>query len=82
MIALFKGKYKLEDYKFLDEILDRVLIQRCMCDSMCSTCDKPKVCKDLHRLHNYVCKVIDEEKICQIDNFFLTNNVLSVIIIM
>ena len=62
MIALFKGKYKLEDYKFLDEILERVLIHRCMCDSMCSTCEKTKACKDLHRLHNYVCKVIDEEK--------------------
>lgn len=58
MIALFKGKYKLEDYKYLNE----VLTHRCMCDSMCSTCDKTIACKDLHRLHHYVLNAIDEEK--------------------
>lgn len=62
MIALFKGKYKLEDYKYLDEILDEVLIHHCICDSMCSTCDKTIACKDLHRLHLYVRNAIDEEK--------------------
>lgn len=58
MIALFKGKYKLEDYKYLNE----VLTHHCMCDSMCSTCDKTIACKDLHRLHLYVRNAIDEEK--------------------
>ena len=62
MIALYKGKYKLEDYKYLDEILDEVLIHRCMCDSLCSTCVKTTACKDLHRLHNYIHKAIDVEK--------------------
>lgn len=62
MIALYKSRYKLEDYKYLDEILDEVLIQHCMCDSLCSTCDKTRSCKDLHRLHAYIHNVIDEEK--------------------
>ena len=62
MIALFKGKYKLEDYKYLDEILDEVLTNHSMCDSMCSACDKTKACKDLHSLHAYINKAIDEEK--------------------
>ena len=62
MIALFKGKYKLEDYKYLNEILDEVLIHHCMCDSICSTWDKTIACKDLHRLHLYVHNAIDEEK--------------------
>lgn len=62
MIALFKGKYKLEDYIFLSEILDKVLINRCMCDGLCGSCDKIKACKDLHRLHGYVHKAIEEEK--------------------
>ncbi len=62
MIALFKGKYKLEDYKYLDEILVEVLIHRSMCNSKCVECDKTIACKDLHRLHAYVHKVIEEEK--------------------
>ena len=62
MIALFRGKYKLEDYKYLDEILCEVLIHHCMCDSMCSTCNKTIACKDLHHLHLYVLNAIDEEK--------------------
>lgn len=62
MIALFKGKYKLDDYIFLSEILDEVLIHRCMCDGLCGSCDKSLACKDLHRLHAYVHKAIEEEK--------------------
>lgn len=62
MITLFKGKYKLEDYKYLDEILDEVLIHHYICDRMCSICDKTLACKDLHRLHLYVRNAIDEEK--------------------
>lgn len=62
MIALFKGKYKLEDYEFLNEILDAVLFELRMCNGLCGTCDKTKACKDLHRLHDYVHKAIEEEK--------------------
>lgn len=62
MIALFKGKYKLQDYEYINEILDRVLTHRALCDSVCSTCDKITACKDLHRLHAYVHKAIEEEK--------------------
>lgn len=63
MIALFRqGKYKFGDYKYLDEILDEVLIHHCMCDSKCNVCNKITACKDLHRLHNYVHKLIREEK--------------------
>ena len=62
MISLFKGKYKLEDYKYLDEILDEVLTYYCMCDGVCSICAKTEACKDLHRLHLYVRNAIEEEK--------------------
>lgn len=62
MIALFKGKYKFYDYRYLDEILDEVLIHHCMCDSKCDVCNKTTACKDLHRLHAYIHNVIDEEK--------------------
>lgn len=62
MIALFKGKYKLQDYEYIHEILDKVLTHHTLCDSVCSACDKIIACKDLHRLHNYVRKAIDEEK--------------------
>lgn len=62
MIALFRGKYKLEDYEFLSEILDEVLIRGRMCDGLCGTCDKTRVCKDLHRLRGYAYKAIEEEK--------------------
>ena len=62
MIALFKGKYKHEDYKYLDAILDEVLIHHCMCNSKCGECKKIRACKDLHRLHAYIHNVIDEEK--------------------
>lgn len=62
MIALFRGKYKLQDYEYLKQILDKVLIHHTMCDSVCSACDKITACEDLYRLRNYVHKVIAEEK--------------------
>ena len=62
MIVLFRGKYKLQDYEYLREILDEVLTHHTLCDSVCSACDKITACKDLYRLRTYVCKVIEEEK--------------------
>ena len=62
MIVLFRGKYKLQDYEYLREILDKVLTHHTLCDSVCTACDNTTACKDLYRLRAYVCKVIEEEK--------------------
>lgn len=62
MITLFKGKYKLEDFEYLDEILDEILLHHCMRNTLCGECSKFLACKDLHRLHAYIHKAIEEEK--------------------
>lgn len=62
MIVLFRGKYKRQDFEYLEEVLSTILYNIVTCNYNCYECEKRLACKDLHRLHEYICEVLKNEK--------------------
>ena len=62
MIVLLRGKYKRQDFEYLEGILDTVLNNTQLCNHVCFNCENRLACKDLHCLHKYICEVLKNEK--------------------
>lgn len=61
MITLFRGQYTKDDYEYLHMILDEVLTNHPFCVGGCECCKNLLACKDLHRLHRHISKVLANE---------------------
>lgn len=61
MIALYSGKYTLEDLATLAAALDNAMLHFSGCDWDCSQCAYKRPCKDISKLRRHVDELITQK---------------------